>query len=479
MNLSLTLKLLGGLTIFEAVVLIIPMIFSLVTGDRAFFPFLCSILLAGACGLFVFRRYRVDGYLTHREGFAVVTFGWIVFALFGSLPYVFSGSVDGPVDGFFEAMSGFTTTGSTVITDLDQIPRSILLWRSMTQWLGGMGIIVLSLAILPFLGVGGMQLFEAEVPGPTADRLSPRIQDTAKVLWAVYVIITAAEVLLLWLGPMDLFEAICHSLTTMATGGFGTLNNSITGFQNSYVDVVVTFFMFLAGVNFALHYQLLRGRPLSLWRNEEFWTYTAITLGSVMVLVVLNRTLYSSVLINLRDAAFTTTSLLTTTGFATADYENWPVTSQYLLVTLMFLGGCAGSTAGGMKIVRVLLVTKHAYLQIARLIHPRQVKLLKLDGKPVSQEVIQAILGFVALWMFLFLIGSLLMAGFGLDLVSAGAAVIACLGNIGPGLGEVGPTDNFAFVPQHGKLLLCLLMLVGRLEVFTVLVLFFPSFWKK
>jgi trk system potassium uptake protein TrkH len=409
-----------------------------------------------------------------------VTFGWTFFALFGSLPFVFSGAIPSFLDAFFETMSGFTTTGSTILTNIEAIPESLLLWRSMTQWLGGMGIIVLSLAILPMLGVGGMQLFKAEVPGPTADRLKPRIQDTAKLLWGVYVLLTSAEIILLMLGNMSFFDALNHAFTTMATGGFSTRNASVAAYDSAFIDWVITVFMFLAGINFSLHYLALRGRVLDYVRNEEFRFYVTLTLFGIVLITLFNMgSSYDSILDSLRFSAFQVVSILTTTGFGTADYELWPVLCQYLLVIGMFVGGCAGSTGGGMKVARILLLFKHAHVQVYRLIHPRAVRLVKLADRPVDKEVMQSILGFFALYMGVFVAASLIMAGTGMDLTSAGAAVIATLGNIGPGLGSVGPTDNFADVPAIGKIVLTLCMLLGRLELFTVLVLVFPTFWRK
>jgi trk system potassium uptake protein TrkH len=496
MNLHLTLRIQGGLLIFLAAMLLTPLPFSLAYPraeswhDGAFWAFLLSALIALAVGVTLHRYFRAEGEMTYREGFAIVTFGWIAYALFGGLPYLLAdvNGVRNFADAFFEAMSGFSTTGATVITGLDQTSASILFWRAMTQWLGGMGIIVLSLAILPFLGVGGMQLFEAESPGPTKDRLSPRIQDTAKVLWGVYAILTLAETLLLWAGGMSAFESLCHAFTTMATGGFSTRDASIAAF-GSYTQVVIGLFMLLAGVNFSLHFQALRGEPRRYWESEEFRFYLALIAGStaiITVLLMLQPDVPGHALIKLRDAAFQTISLITTTGYATADFETWPAMAQYILVALMFVGGCAASTGGSIKVVRILLLSKHAFLQLSRLIHPREVRSLKLDHKPVSREVIQSVLGFFALFVAIFLLGSILMAGIlpphsdgTADLVTAGTAVISALGNVGPGLGTIGPTETYTHLPALGKLVLAVCMLVGRLEVFTVLVLFFPSFWRK
>jgi trk system potassium uptake protein TrkH len=480
MNITLTLRILGALLLFLAIALLFPVPFSWFYGDGAASAFILSSVISAACGGLLFKLFRSETDLSVREGFAVVSFGWTLFALFGALPFVFSGAIPSYLNAFFETMSGFTTTGSTILTDIEVLPPSILLWRSLTQWLGGMGIIVLSLAILPMLGVGGMQLFKAEVPGPTADRLKPRIQDTAKLLWGVYVLLTGAEVLLLMAGDMSFFDGLNHSFTTMATGGFSTRNASIAAFDSAYIEWVITFFMFLAGINFSLHYLALRGKFGDFIRNDEFIFYTGLILVGTALIVLLNMGgIYTDFLDNLRFSAFQVVSIMTTTGFGTADYELWPVLCQYLLVFAMFIGGCAGSTGGGMKVARILLLFKHAHVQVFRLIHPRAVRLVKLGERPVDKEVMQSILGFFALYLGVFVAASFVMAGVGMDLPSAGASVIATLSNIGPGLGSVGPVDNFAHVPAFGKLVLAFCMLLGRLELFTVLVLVFPSFWRK
>jgi len=480
MNIHLTLRILGALLICLGFTLFIPILVALAYQDGTVVAFLVSASISLAVGLGLFKFCRSEKELSVRDGFAVVTFGWIFFALFGALPFLLSGAIPSVVDAVFETMSGFTTTGATILTDIEGQAESILFWRALTHWLGGMGIIVLSLAILPMLGVGGMQLFKAEVPGPTADRLKPRIQDTAKLLWGVYVLLTAVETVLLMLGGMTFLDAICHAFATMATGGFSTRNASVGAYDSAFIDWVITLFMFLAGANFFLHFQALRGRLREYFRSEEFLAYTFLTLGSVALLVCFNFSgVYESLLDNLRYSAFQAASILTTTGFGTADYELWPVFCQYLLVFLMFIGGCAGSTGGGMKVARVLLLIKHAQVAIFRLIHPRAVRLVKLGALPVDKEVMQAILGFFALYMGIFVIASFLLAATGLDLVSAGASVVATLGNVGPGIGSVGPIDNYSHIAPFGKTILVACMLLGRLELFTVLVLFFPSFWRK
>lgn len=480
MNVVLTLRILGALLLFLAAALLVPVPCALIFQDGTAGAFLLAAAICAATGGGLFATFRSERDLSVREGFAVVSFGWIAFALFGALPYVLSGGIPSYIDAFFETMSGFTTTGSTILTDIEGLAPSLLFWRSFTQWLGGMGIIVLSLAILPMLGVGGMQLFKAEVPGPTADRLTPRIQDTAKLLWGVYVLLSAVETGLLMAGGMNFFDAVNHAFTTMATGGFSTRNASVGAFNSAYIEWVITLFMFLAGVNFSLHYLALRGRPLDFWRNEEFRFYLWLTLGVTALLTLFNLTgPYGNLGDSLRYSAFQVVSIMTTTGYGTADYELWPVICQYLLVACMFIGGCAGSTGGGMKVARVLLLFKHAHVQLYRLIHPRAVRLVKLGNRPVDKDVMQSILGFFALYVGIFVTASFIMAALGLDLVSAGSAVVTALGNVGPGLGTVGPVQHFGHVHPLGKLVLALCMLLGRLELFTVLVLIIPSFWRK
>ncbi len=481
MNLILTMRILGALLLYLGGTLLLPIPLSLYYQDGAWLAFLYAALSCFSCGGLLFSCCNSQRELSVREGFAVVTFGWAFFALFGALPYIFSGAIPSPLDAVFETMSGFTTTGSTILTEIETLPKSLLFWRALTHWLGGMGIIVLSLAILPMLGVGGMQLFKAEVPGPTADRLRPRIQDTAKLLWGVYLLLTAIETILLMFGGMSFFDAVCHSFATLATGGFSTRNASIAAYNSSYIDAIITIFMILAGVNFTLHFHLLRGKIRDFHSNEELRFYFAIIAAATALIVGFNwyHGIYPQLGENFRYSVFQVASIITTTGFGTADYETWPVLTQYVLVILMFIGGCAGSTGGGMKVVRILLLFKHAHVQVFRLIHPRAIRLVKLGNRPVDREVLQSILGLFALFIGSFVFASLLLAACGMDLASGGAAVIACLSNIGPGLGSVGPVDNFAHVPAFGKTVLIVCMLMGRLEMFTVLVLFFPSFWRK
>lgn len=478
MNFRLTLHVLGGLLLVLGAMLLVPIILSLVYRDGEWLSFLLAAAVTAGTGGVLFRYFRRREEVTLREGFAIVTFGWIAFALFGSLPYLFSGSLPDPVDAYFEAMAGFTTTGASVMTDVEAHAKSVLFWRALTQWVGGMGMIVLSVAILPLLGVGGMQLFQAEMAGPTADRLTPRIQDTARLLWVAYAVITGGGILLLWIGEMDFFDAVCHTFSAVATGGFSTRNASMAAF-GTYSQLVILVLMLLGGMSFSLHYFALRGKFGKYWASEELRWYLTLLVGMTVVIVAVNWRDYENPLVNLRDSAFEVTSVVTTTGFATTDCERWPVFAQGLLFAAMFLGGCAGSTAGSLKQVRFVLLVKHALLQTGRLIHPRQVTVLKLDRRAVSKEIMEGVLGFTVLFFGVFIISALLLNAAGVDLITAGSGAIACLSTVGPGLGEVGPTDNYAALPDSGKIVLCLAMLLGRLEVFTVLVLLSVSFWKK
>ncbi len=393
MNYRLTLHVLGGLMVFLGATLLLPIPFALYYRDGQFGTFALSAAITATTGIALFALFRGRGEVALREGFAVVTFGWIGFALFGSLPYLFSGSLPSPVDAFFEAMSGFATAGASVFTNVEAVPPSVLFWRALTQWLGGMGIIVLGVAILPLLGVGGMQLYEAEAPGPTADRLTPRIQDTARLLWGVYALVTAGGVVLLWLGEMNFFDALCHTFAAVATGGFSTRNASLAAF-GTYSQLVLMLVMFLGGANFALHYYALRGSLRRYWQSDEFRFYVGLIGGVTLLAFACNWSRYDSQLANLRDSAFTVTSIVTTTGFATADYEKWHILVHGVLLAVMFAGACAGSTSGGLKLVRIVLLLKHAFLQTARLVHPRQVLVLRLDRRPVSPEIVQDVLGF-------------------------------------------------------------------------------------
>ena len=475
-------KVVGILTLFLGLTIIFPILFGLFYKDQSVIPLLKSMgitVFVGSLLYICFRKSKTE-FISQREGMAIVAIGWTAAGLFGALPFSLGGISDHFVDAFFESVSGFTTTGASVLTNIEAVPKGILFWRSFIQWLGGMGIIVLSLAILPFLGVGGMQLYKAEVPSPVPDKLKPRIRDTSMILWKVYALISLAETILLMAGGMDLYDALCHTFTTMPTGGFSTKNASIAHFNSIYFDSIIIIFMLLAGINFSLHYQLLRGKPLAFWRDSEFRFFIAA--AALLILVVsfnIYGSVYESIGQSLRYGAFQVVSILTTTGFATADYEQWPAMSQLILLLCMFLGASAGSTGGGMKCLRVMLYFKYCYKELFSLIHPHAVTHIKVGGKPVAEDVMRSVLGLLGLYMGLFAFCSVLLAGLGVDFVTSFAAVAASMGNIGPGFGIVGPVENYAQIPYLGKWLLIWCMLLGRLEIYTVIILLVPEFWRK
>lgn len=442
------------------------------------------------------------GAFRFREGFAIVTFGWLFASAFGALPFVIVGHLHW-YDAFFETMSGFTTTGASVLDNtlvlrdasvlpsgIADLPAGLLYWRSMTHWMGGMGIVVLSLAVFPSLGLGAHQLYLAEVPGPTEDQITPRIADSAKILWGVYVLLSVAETALLRLGGMSLFDAWCHTCGTMATGGFSTNQASVGGFDSAYIDVVVIVFMFLAGSNFLLHFRALRGKPLNYFKDEEFRFYFGLLLVATVTvaMTLVGNTIVTTagkvipeagLLQSLRYAAFQVVSIMTTTGFATADFDLWPAYAALLLVVLMFVGGCAGSTGGGMKNSRVVLSLKYSSAQIERCVFRRAISNVRLNGMRIPESTVHKVLVFICLFVGLHVTFSLLLCALGVDdLVTAATAAIAALGNIGPGLGKVGATCTYAWMSPSAKLLLTIAMLLGRLELYTVLVLLVPSFYR-
>ncbi|MBS3809433.1 MAG: TrkH family potassium uptake protein, partial [Desulfobacterales bacterium] len=433
----------------------------------------------GLCLFVVFREKRTE-HISQREGMAIVAIGWTAVGFFGALPFYISDVFPVFADAFFESVSGFTTTGASVLTDVEAVSRGLLFWRSFIQWLGGMGIIVLTIAILPFLGVGGFQLYKAEVPSPVPDKLRPRISDTAKLLWKVYLLFSLAEVLLLLIGGMSLYDSLCHTFTTMPTGGFSTKNLSIAHYDSLYFDIVFMGFMLLAGINFSLHYRMLQGRPLDYWRNPEcrFFLLTVLILICVVSISVFIR-VYDTAGESLRYGAFQVISILTTTGYATADYNQWPAVAQLIILVCMFLGASAGSTGGGMKMMRIMLCFKFCYKELFNLMHPHSVSYVKLGEKPVADTVVTSILGFLALYMGIFVLCSVVLAAMGVDFVTSFSAVAASIGNIGPGLALVGPAGNYADIPYFGKWLLAWCMLVGRLEIYTIIIFLVPEFWRK
>lgn len=481
MNVKLIIRVLGFLSLVEGIAMLLALLVSAIYGEHDITAFIVSSgISAVSGGLILLLTRNASRDIGKREGFIIVSFSWIIFSFFGSLPYIISGSIPNFTDAFFETISGFTTTGSSILADIESLPHGILFWRSLTQWLGGMGIIVLSLAILPVFGIGGMQLFMAEVPGPTPDKISPRIRQTAKTLWIIYLGFTVVETLLLWMGGMTFYDAICHSFTTMATGGFSTKQASIAHWSSPFIQYVVVIFMFFAGTNFTLSYIAIKGNFKKVLKDEEFKYYGIFIIGFTLIIFLgLGLTSSFGVEQAFRDALFQVVSIITTTGYATSDYLLWPPILTILVFVLFFFGGSAGSTGGGIKIMRIVILFKNSYYELRRMIHPNAVIPVKFNKHSVDSKIVTNILAFFMLYFIIFGFSTVVFTFIEPDLPSAMGAVATSLGNIGPGLGNVGPAENFAHIAPGGKWFLSFLMLIGRLELFTVLVLFSPTFWKE
>ena len=447
-------------------------------------------MLFGVMAMFYTRGHKKE--VKRKEGYMVVTFGWVIMSISGMLPYLFSGAIPSVTDAFFETISGYTTTGASILNDIESLPKGILLWRSLTHWIGGMGIIVLAIAILPLLGIGGMQLFAAEAPGPGGDKLHPRITDTAKRLWFIYFGYTVVETIFLKLAGMSFFDAINHALSTLSTGGFSTKNASLAYWNDSpLIQYIIIVFMFLAGTNFVMSYFAFTGRVQRVLKDEEFRVYFVLVavftiIAGLIVYFQANFPIseYHPKVLGeaesaFRHALFQVVAIVTTTGFVSADFTNWTPFLTVFFFGLMFLGGSAGSTAGGIKVMRHLLIIKNGILEFKRTLHTNAIIPVRYNQKTVSEHIVYNIIAFFVLYMLLFIIGALVLGYLGLDFESAIGGAASSLGNVGPALGELNPVVNFSELPAFGKWWCGFLMLLGRLELFTVLILFVPYFWKK
>jgi len=425
-------------------------------------------------------KFRSGTTVNKREGYLIVALGWVFMGLFGALPFYLSGVTPLFTDAFFESVSGFTTTGATIFDEIESLPEGILFWRSLTHWIGGMGIIVLTVALFPLLGIAGIELFVAEAPGPTADKVHPRIKETAKRLWFIYLGLTVTLFLLLWWEGMSPFDAINHAFATMATGGFSTKNASIAFFTSPLIQFTITLFMFIAGCNYVVIYYLLKGRLYKVWINEEFRYYSLfIVIASLVLGLWINYMAGGNYEENYRNGLFMLVSLITTTGFVISDYTQWsPGLTMFFFLTL-FLGACAGSTAGGIKFIRHMVFVKNTYLEFKRILHPRAMIRIKINKELVAPRILTHILVFLLVYLMMFILGSLLITVSGLDFITAIGGVATTLGNVGPAIGKLGPLDNFSWVPMSAKWIFIALMLLGRLELFTILILFTPFFWRS
>ena len=483
MNLRPTLRFLGRLVLLLAAAQLLPALVALLHGepdDARALALSAGITAAFGAAMMLAGR-GAGGELYRREGILIVVGGWVFASLFGALPYLLTGMLSHPMDAVFEAASGFTTTGATVLTDIEAQGRGVLFWRSFTQWLGGMGIIVLFVALLPELGPGARYLYKLEVPGPTAEALRPRIRDTAQVLWRIYALLTVAQTSLLMLGGLDLYDALTHTFTTLSTGGFSPENESIAAFTSPFVHLVIIVFMVIAGGNFSLYYGLRKGKGLNLLKDVEYRLYLMILGGATLAIAwdLWRSDTYEPSGRLLLDAAFQTASIMTTTGFASADFQTWPNLSRMLLVALMFVGGCAGSTSGSMKVMRMVVGLKAAFREVRLIFSPNTIIAVIVGGKAVPDPVVRSVMGFFILFLTSWGLGTLLLTIAGSGLVTAGTAAIATLGNIGPGLEAVGPVQNFSFFTPLEKFLMILLMWLGRLEVYSIMALVTLRFWRR
>ena len=485
---SKVINILGIICVFLGISMLPSIGWCLYYSEPDFTPFLKSSLITISVGLFLyfitkFYLRKEDRDLQSIEGFTIVSLGWIVMGVFSSLPFYLSDINLSFVDSFFEAMSGLTTTGATIFGNhilIEDLSHGLLFWRSFTQFIGGMGIIVFSIAILPLLGIGGVQLFKAEVAGPTADKMTPRIKQTAKLLWGIYVGLVILLTSILYIEGMSFFDAICHSFTTIATAGFSTHSESIAFFDNPIIEWTIIVFMLIAATNFTLHYLLLSKAKFEYFKNEEFKIYF-YTFFIVSIIIFFNLNYYNMFnwsLESLRDSMFTTATLLSTTGFTTANYELWPNLSVMFVFILFFIGGTSGSTTGALKIIRTVLIVKYLIYEMKKLLHPNGIYNIKIGGKIIEEDVVKNTLGFYLFYLFIFISSALLISAYNIDYVTALSTAASAIGNIGPGLGEIGPTDNWSFLPNQLKILSTFLMLLGRLEIFTVMVLFSKIFWK-
>lgn len=445
--------------------------------------FVVSMLAGIGLSVMLYWPNRKDSsmFMGIREGVGVTGFSWIIASLLGALPYWLSGSVPGYTDAFFETMSGFTTTGATIMTDIESLPRGILLWRSLTHWMGGMGIIVLSLAVLPFLGVGGMEMYKAEVPGVSAEKVTPRLHQTAIRLWSVYVFLTLLETVLLMLGGLSLFDAFAHSCSTIATGGFSTKNNSIAYFTSPYIQWVITIFMFASGINFSLYFLLPLGKFREFSADEELRAYFCIVISAslAMSIALYFSGMSSGVESTLRRTFFNVVSVMTTTGFVIEDYNLWPEFTRFLFVLLMFIGASGGSTGGGCKVSRFQILGRQLGTEIQKLLHPRAVITSRYNGKPIAKSTMDSSAAFFVLYMLILSVSTIITTAFGIEFLTAFTGVLTCLSNVGPGLNLLGPVENFAWLPGVVKWLFSFCMLAGRLELFAVFLLFLPGTYKK
>ncbi len=480
MNYRMMAYILGNILRVEGLFLLAPVLIAVYYGEeKALVAFLLSICSAMIAGTILARFKPKDRKIYGREGFVIVALAWILMSAFGALPFYFSGAIKGIMNCLFETVSGFTTTGASVLSEIEGLPRSILFWRSFTQWIGGMGILVFMLAIMPAVDERSMHLMRAEAPGPVVGKLVPKVKATAKILYGIYIILTLVLAVLLFSGGMPLFDSIVNSFSTAGTGGFSIKNASIAAYGNSYYEYIITIFMLLFSINFDLHHLFFIRDFKNIFKNEELRYYLFIIFGAIGVITVNILSLYPTVESAFRHAAFQVLSIISTTGFATANYDVWPELSKSLIIILIIIGACGGSTSGGIKVSRLIILLKMAGREIRHIVHPRSINIIKLDSHKIDEDIIRGVTGYIIIYLFIIFGSFLLISLDNFDFTTSITTVLTCFGNVGPGLGMVGPIENYAFFSDFSKLVLCADMLLGRLEIFPIIMLFSPAVWRR
>lgn len=479
MNYKMITYNIGRILLVEAILLVLPAIVSIIYDDGMLISFAVTIAALTATGLFATRKKPDNRSIYAKEGYVIVAFTWVLMSLFGALPFTLSGHIPSFIDAFFETVSGFTTTGSTILTNVEALPKSLLFWRSFTHWIGGMGILVFVIAIMPKTENSSMHVMRAEVPGPTVGKLVSKLGASARILYGIYGGLSAIQVILLLAGGMPVFDSIVSTFATAGTGGFGILNNSIEGYNSLYAEMVIAVFMLIFGINFNLYYLFLIRRFKQAFKSEELRWYFGIVAGSVLIIALSLITSKHSVGESFRYSFFQVASIITTTGFSSTDFGKWPIIAQVILVFLMFVGACAGSTGGGIKVSRLVILVKSGMRDIKKAINPRSVETVKVDKQTVEEPVVKSVSVFFATYIIVLAVSALIVSLDGRDLTTTFTSVIACIGNIGPGLGAVGPTGNFANFSILSKIVLSFDMLAGRLELIPMLMIFTPYAWSK
>ena len=493
MNIKLLVKIISILLLIVSGFMIFPIIAACYYGESHIIKYFVIPIVISLIFFIIIKiitLHQQQKALSTKGGFIFVALSWITVSLLGAIPYYFSGYFPSFTDSFFESISGFTTTGATILSDIEALPKAILFWRGLTQWLGGMGIVVLTVAIFPLLGIGGLQLIRAEAPGPSVDKITPKIAGTAKILWFTYIAFTVIQTILLVLGGLNFFDALTHTFATLATGGFSPRNGSLGYYNSAFVDWVTMLFMLMGGINFIVYFKLITGKFQSIARSTELKAYLTIFIVSTLIIAFnlhgnnlhgnnLNGKSYETIGNSLRFAGFQAASIMTTTGFITGDYKNWPMLSQAIIFILMFVGGCSGSTGGGIKVIRIVTLVKQGINEIKLLIRPRGIYSIRIDKKVVKKRLVYSVSGFVILYFFFIFFLTVITASGNHDLFTSFSAAVSAIGNVGPGFGKIGPINNYGFFQEYIKWFLSFGMLAGRLEIYTVLALFLPTFWKK